>query len=123
MDILEELKIDAEKYFAIIRTNELVLNYKYQVINFFEVPINPGAAMVVTIENDWGDHFKYFLQPHEVLFVNNHFCHEKDTLKDIDCQRLFMTLKGFKDDLSPIIKFSINNYEFSSDDEYCDFET
>ena len=66
----EELKVDAENDFVIIRTKQLLLNYKYKVIHFFfEVPTNPRktSAMVATIENGYGDRFEYFLQSHEVL--------------------------------------------------------
>lgn len=55
--------------------------------------------MVATIENGYGDRFKYFLQPHEVLFVLS-FWQDEDCLNDINCRYVFMTFKGFRDDLT-----------------------
>lgn len=105
------MKEYTEDDFKIIRTEQLQMNHKYKVDSFFELPTRPGYAqqIVAIIANVCGASRMYLLPSRARHFVRHGF--DVDRAIEIDCRDIFMTLKGFRKDMSPIIKFSENNYE------------
>lgn len=105
------MKEYTEDNFMIIRTEQLLLNHKYKVESFFEMPTRPEYAqqIVAIIANNGGASSLYLLPPRARDFVYHGF--NVDRAIEINCRDLFMTVKGFREDMSPIIKFSKNNYE------------